>query len=267
MRRSAPQSQASASGGTTDLGGNDTITSLEGSKVVLGGDAADTVSLATGDHTVLGDNGTVTYVALGQTGAGLALTYETTAHDWPGRAAATRSRWATARTPFWAAMAPTRLRRATAPTRSRRQRFCADGCRGHNYAQIGTESQASASRRHDRPGRSDTDQCGVPARKIVLGGDGADTVMRGRAARATISCSVDNGTLTYVALGATGAACAALRDDRHISRDGRDDTITLDDGDNVILGGMGVERDHHVQRQRRNPGDNGMCRWTRPTGV
>ncbi|MCX7200338.1 MAG: hypothetical protein NTW37_20745, partial [Proteobacteria bacterium] len=74
-------SRASAGGSLVDLGGNDQIT-VSGNRaavVVLGGDGADTIDiLGAGNRTILGDNGIVTYVALGQTGAGRALKYETT---------------------------------------------------------------------------------------------------------------------------------------------------------------------------------------------
>src|SRR6185436_18426333 len=68
---------------TTDLGGDDTITSLDGTKIVLGGDGADLIELgknraASSNHIVMGDNGFVIYVAMGQTGAGLPLRFETT---------------------------------------------------------------------------------------------------------------------------------------------------------------------------------------------
>ena len=63
-------SQASAGGGTTDQGGNDTINTGDGNKTILGGDGADTINAGTGLHWVLGDNGTINYVPLGMIGAG-----------------------------------------------------------------------------------------------------------------------------------------------------------------------------------------------------
>src|SRR5258706_216915 len=71
-------SRASAGGAIVDLGGEDQITGLHGNKIVLGGDGAGIISLGAGNHTVLGDNGIVTYVPMGQTGAGNAQKYETT---------------------------------------------------------------------------------------------------------------------------------------------------------------------------------------------
>ncbi|MDI1313706.1 FlgD immunoglobulin-like domain containing protein, partial [Prosthecobacter sp.] len=62
----------------TDLGGNDIITSGDDTKIVLGGDGEDIINLGVGNHIVLGDNGLATYVALGQTGAGNVLRFETT---------------------------------------------------------------------------------------------------------------------------------------------------------------------------------------------
>ena len=70
-------SQASAGGGTTDQGGNDTITTADGNKTILGGDGADTINAGTGLHWVLGDNGSITYVPLGMTGAGQLQDIET----------------------------------------------------------------------------------------------------------------------------------------------------------------------------------------------
>src|SRR5690349_13026628 len=61
--------QASAGGGTVDLGGTDTILTTDGNKTIVGGDAADTVAMGAGNHTLLGDNGNITYVALGLPGA------------------------------------------------------------------------------------------------------------------------------------------------------------------------------------------------------
>ncbi|MDI1313707.1 calcium-binding protein, partial [Prosthecobacter sp.] len=49
---------------------SDEITSGDGTKIVLGGDGLDTIIAGTGKHWVLGDNGLITYVALGLTGAG-----------------------------------------------------------------------------------------------------------------------------------------------------------------------------------------------------
>src|SRR6185503_7276548 len=70
--------QPSAGGGTVDLGGIDTIVTTDGDKTIVGGDAADTITMGAGDHTVMGDNGQIVYVAMGQTGAGNILSLETT---------------------------------------------------------------------------------------------------------------------------------------------------------------------------------------------
>ena len=76
----ATKSQASTTApeSVTELGGNDVITALAGTKRVLGGDGSDTITVGTGDHTIFGDNGVVTFVAIGQIGAGNALVYATT---------------------------------------------------------------------------------------------------------------------------------------------------------------------------------------------
>src|SRR5437868_1086049 len=78
LKRIASKAQASAGGGTTDLGRGDTIASGTGAKTVLGGDGADGITLGTGNHTVVGDNGVITYVAMDATGEGRALRYEST---------------------------------------------------------------------------------------------------------------------------------------------------------------------------------------------
>src|SRR4029077_12041348 len=78
----ATKSQASTGGGIVDLGGDDIIEALDGTKIALGGDGADRIDLGvasaiTNTHTVIGDNGSITYVAMDQTGEGKALRYET----------------------------------------------------------------------------------------------------------------------------------------------------------------------------------------------
>ena len=78
------KSQPSAGGGTVDQGGNDVIVALTGTKTVIGGDGADSITLgdagsaAGAAHTVIGDNGRITYVAIGLPGAGNAWLIETT---------------------------------------------------------------------------------------------------------------------------------------------------------------------------------------------
>ena len=62
----------------TDLGGNDVIVTQSGDKWLVGGDGADQISATVGNHTVVGDNAEFSYVALGSTGAGKVLRYETT---------------------------------------------------------------------------------------------------------------------------------------------------------------------------------------------
>ena len=62
----------------TQMGGDDRIVAGSGAKRVIGGDGSDTITLGSGEHTVLGDNALVTYVAIGNTGAGRGLLYETT---------------------------------------------------------------------------------------------------------------------------------------------------------------------------------------------
>ena len=85
----ATKSQLSTGGSIVDLGGDDTITAQDGTKIVLGGDGADTIKLGDGrapssNHIVIGDNGVVNYVpmlttgGLPRTGAGRVLSYETT---------------------------------------------------------------------------------------------------------------------------------------------------------------------------------------------
>ena len=84
----ATKSQASTGGVIVSLGGDDTITALDGTKIVLGGDGADTIELgknraAASNHIVIGDNGAITYVPMltsgvASVGAGLPWIYETT---------------------------------------------------------------------------------------------------------------------------------------------------------------------------------------------
>ena len=45
---------------------------------MVGGDGADQISATVGNHTVVGDNAEFSYVAMGSTGAGKVLRYETT---------------------------------------------------------------------------------------------------------------------------------------------------------------------------------------------
>src|ERR1043165_7143009 len=67
------KSQASAGGGVTDLGGNDTIVTGDGDKRTLGGEGADTITAGAGTHVVAGDNAQGDYKT-----AGLAVLYPTT---------------------------------------------------------------------------------------------------------------------------------------------------------------------------------------------
>ena len=74
------KSQDSTTGSLSvkDLGGNDVIVTIDGDKNLVGGDGEDKITAGNGNHVVAGDNVEVSYVAIGLSGAGLALRYETT---------------------------------------------------------------------------------------------------------------------------------------------------------------------------------------------
>ena len=239
-------SQTSAGGGTTDLGGNDTITTGDGKKIVLGGDGADTIKLGVGsanasDHIVLGDNGTVTYVALGQTGAGNVLSYKTsdTLEVTGGNDTITTG---SGNNVILGGMG-----NDTITTGNGTDTILGDNgsvqldVQGGNFASIGTYSQTSAGGGTTDLGGDDTITTG-DGKKIVLGGDGADTIKLGVGSANASDHIVlgDNGTVTYVALGQVGAGnVLSYKTSDTLEATGGNDTISTGSGNNVILGGMG----------------------------
>ena len=254
------KSQTSAGGGTTDLGGNDVITALDGTKTVLGGDGMDTITLGVGsatasNHIVLGDNGTVTYVAMGQMGAGLPLRYETTDTLAATGGDDTISVGDGNNTILGGMGADTITSGNGTDTILGDNGFVQMDAVGNNYAQIGTKSQTSAGGGTTDLGGNDIIHAGS-GNKNVLGGDGADSIILGAGNHIVLG---DNGTVTYVAMGQTGAGLPLRYETTDtLAATGGDDTISVGDGNNTILGGMGADTITSGNGTDTILGDNGF---------
>jgi Ca2+-binding RTX toxin-like protein len=257
----ATTSQPSTGGSLTDLGGGDTITSLAGAKTVLGGDGADAIVLGTGVHDVLGDNGSITYVAMGQTGAGNALTYQTT-----DTLAATGGNdtvtVADGDNTILAGMGADAISTANGTDVILGDNgFVQMDAEGNNLAQVATFSQASTGGSLTDLGGSDI-VTSLAGDKTVLGGDAGDTITLGAGDHAVLG---DNGVITYVALGEVGAGNAlryATTDT--IASTGGDDTITAGNGDNTVLAGMGADVVTTAAGNDTILGDNGVVQMDAP---
>jgi Ca2+-binding RTX toxin-like protein len=260
-----------------DLGGADQITVGNGNKIVLGGDGADTIDiLGAGNRTILGDNGIVTYVALGQTGAGRALKYETTDTLLSTSAGGTAGADTITVTGDGDNTVLGGLGGDTIALKNGRDTVLGDNgivqmdAAGNNFAQVKTLSRASAG------GGTIVDLGGtdtitaLSGDKIVLGGDGADQITLGDAAVTTPNERIvlgDNGVVTYVALGQAGAG-KVLRYETTDTEDavlkpatgtGAGDTITIvQNGNNTILGGMGGDTIATRNGSDTILGDNGF---------
>src|SRR6185503_11750708 len=261
--RIATKSQASTGGSIVDLGGDDTITAQDGTKIVLGGDGADTIKLGDGralasNHIVIGDNGVVTYVpmltsgGLARTGAGNVLSYETT-----DTLAATGGidiiTVGDGNNTILGGMAGDVITTDTgSTTRTGVDTIIGDNgivemdAVGNNFARIATKSQASTGGSIVDLGGNDTITA-QDGTKIVLGGDGADTIKlgEGRVLASNHIVIGDNGVVNYVpmltagGLPRTGAGrVLSYETTDTLATTGGIDIITVGDGNNTILGGM-----------------------------
>ena len=245
----------------TDLGGDDTITSGDGKKIVLGGDGADGISLGVGsantsDHIVIGDNGEITYVAMGQPGAGNVLTYKTT-DTLSSTGGADTIQTGSGNNVILGGMGGD-----TITTVDGVDTILGDNgivqmdAVGNNFASIATYTQPTIT----DLGGDDTITSG-DGKKIVLGGDGADGISLGVGSANTSDHIVigDNGEITYVAMGQPGAGnVLTYKTTDTLSSTGGADTIQTGSGNNVILGGMGGDTITTIDGIDTILGDNGI---------
>ena len=126
---------------------------------------------------------------------------------------------------------------------------------GGNFAQIGSYSQASTGGSITDLGGNDTINGGT-GDKTVLGGDGADSITLLAGNHTVLG---DNGTVTYVAIGQTGAGQGLRYETTDtLQVTGGGDTISLGNGANTVLGGMGGDSITTANGTDTILGDNGF---------
>ena len=253
---------ASAGGGTVDLGGDDVITGLDGSKIAFGGDGADQISFRNGNHTILGDNGTVNYVAFGQTGAGNVLTLQSS-DTLRGTGGNDRISAGNGSNLIIAGMGADQV-----TTGSGADLILGDNgivqfdTVGAGLAQVKTLTQASAGGGTVDLGGADSITAADGA-KTIIGGDLADTVSMGSGVHTVLG---DNGLLTYVAMGRVGAGnLLTLETTDTQPATGGDDIVIAGNGENLIATGMGADRVTTSSGSDVILGDNGII-LRDPTG-
>ena len=185
----ATKSRASTGGSIVDLGGNDVIVVGIGEKRVLGGDGADSVTLGAGDHTVIGDNGVVTYVALSAGvagGWGNAQKFETTdtidvsvAVTGTGGADTITVTGNGNNTILGGMGGDTISLKTGSDTVLGDDGVVEMDAKGSTSRKVATKSQASTGGAIVSLGGDDTITA-LDGKKIVLGGDGADTIELGK---------------------------------------------------------------------------------------
>ena len=243
------------------LGGNDKINTGSGRKIIVGGFGADTINGgvdpltgvqigAASDHIVLGDNGQVLYNAGGQV-----VSYETTDTLAATGGDDTISVGDGNNTILGGMGADTITSGNGTDTILGDNGFVQMDAVGNNYAQIGTKSQTSAGGGTTDLGGNDIIHAGS-GNKNVLGGDGADSIILGAGNHIVLG---DNGTVTYVAMGQTGAGLPLRYETTDtLAATGGDDTISVGDGNNTILGGMGADTITSGNGTDTILGDNGF---------
>jgi len=241
----------------TELGGDDTIQAGAGTKRVFGGDGADTITLGVGEHTVSGDNATVTYVAIGQVGAGRLLRYDTTDTVQLTGGVDLITVGDGDATIAGGMFGDTIAAGNGTQTILGDNGFVQMDVEGNNFAQVGTKSLSSTTGVLfvTELGGDDTIQAGAGTKR-VLAGDGADTVTLGTGDHTVFG---DNGYVTYVAIGQVGAGNAltyATTDT--VPGTAGNDTITVGDGNNTIFGGMGLDTITTGNGMDTILGDNGI---------
>jgi Ca2+-binding RTX toxin-like protein len=243
-----------------ELGGNDTINSGTGTKIVLAGDGADTVNAGLGtssDHTIVGDNGVLTYVAIGQAGAGRLLRAETTdMFQLTGGNDVIKA--GDGNNTILGGMGNDQITTgAGTDTVFGDNGFVQMDVQGNNFAQIGTKSLSTTTGVLfvSELGGDDTIRSGNGDKRI-LGGDGSDTIAMGGSDHTVAG---DNATVTYVAIGQVGAGrLLRFETTDTVQLTGGNDSIKTGDGTSTIAGGMGADTIETGNGAETILGDNGF---------
>ena len=214
---------ADSSSDTNASGGNDTIQSASGNKLVIGGVGNDSISVTTGTATILGDNGTVTFDAAGavlqrveSTGYLANLGGNDTVTTGDGNHLVIGG--------FGADFITTGVGRDTVLGDNGVLTFNAAGA----LVLVDSSSDTNVS------GGADTIQS-ASGNKLVIGGVGDDriTVTTG-----TATILGDNGTVTF---DAAGAVLQRVESTGYLANLGGNDTVTTGDGNHVVIGGFGAD--------------------------
>ncbi|MFT7227617.1 MAG: hypothetical protein ACI8PW_000192, partial [Methylophilaceae bacterium] len=254
--------------GTTDedlTGGIDTITTSEGTKIILGGFGADVIKtdvdvdglpVGTGsNHIIIGDNGVVDYTA-----TGLPLNYQTTdmtTNTGGGDTIITGN----GNNVILAGMGDDDIMTAAgSDVIIGDNGFVQMDAAGINFAKVGTKSQPSTTGDGSVIHLGGTDTITTTnGDKVILGGDGADSITAENGNHIVFG---DNGQITYVAMGAVGAGLPLLYETTDtLQETGGNDIITLC-GDNVVFGGMGDDEITTCAGIDTIFGDNGLVQMS-----
>ena len=203
----------------TDVGGNDTITATEGDTTILGGAGADTIKVGAGYHVILGDSGRAVF-RNGRAQRIESITPEIggddiiTAQDGESRIIGGAGS-------------------DTITTGAGNHVILGDSGEADFTVtvtgSVTTSVLARIATTAPAVGGADTITFGS-GNNVVLGGAGGDTIKGGDKGAVILG---DNGIVTFDAL---GRIQRALSFDTAI---GGDDSITVGNGDNVVLGGTG----------------------------
>ncbi|MDK9705255.1 MAG: calcium-binding protein, partial [Sulfuritalea sp.] len=238
-RVSVTSTQLGISGTNLTTDGDDTIVAGDGTKTVVGGDGSDDVTLGLGGHVVAGDNAQITYVDAGagqpvNDGKLLSVTTLDTVTSTGGGDTVTLG---DGNNIVLGGMGADSVTTGTGTDTVLGDNGTVQmDAQGGNFAQISTFSQPTTGGSLVDLGGNDT-VTGGTGTKTVLAGDGSDAVTLGTGDHTVVG---DNGTVTYVALGQTGAGnILSYSTTDTVAATGAGDTVTLGDGNNVVLAGNG----------------------------
>ncbi|MDZ4253866.1 MAG: hypothetical protein U1A72_14955, partial [Sulfuritalea sp.] len=224
----------------TNLGGDDIIRGLTGDKRAFGGDGNDQITFTTGDHVVIGDNGMVTYVAMDLVGEGKARLYETT-DDLTGTGGIDVITLGDGNNTVLGGMGGDTIDSANGTdTILGDNGFIQRDIEGNNFALIATKSQSTTIGPQFVTNLGGDDIIrGLTGDKRAFGGDGNDQITFTTGDHVVFG---DNGMVTYVAMDLVGEGKALLYETTDIlAVTAGNDAITLGDGNNTVLGGLGVD--------------------------
>ncbi|MDP3511174.1 MAG: hypothetical protein Q8S20_00365, partial [Sulfuritalea sp.] len=218
----------------------DIITGLTGDKRAFGGDGNDQITFTTGDHVVFGDNGMITYVAMDLVGEGKARLYETT-DDLTGTGGVDNITLGDGNNTILGGMRGDTIASANGTdTILGDNGFIQRDVEGNNFALIATKSQSSTTGPQSVTDLGGDDIItGLTGAKRAFGGDGNDQITFTTGDHVVFG---DNGMVTYVAMDLVGEGKALLYETTDmLALTGGNDSVTLGDGNNTVLGGLGVD--------------------------